>query len=120
MDNQSHPIDAPHNNVNIDNEMLFDFDIGSPQTPDETSSFENIIHDIELDSLNITYSNSDRFLQNISSVGESTSSGLFSEPFTPSPSEKGNFSGDYYFYNVEDFSQVGVKIKSLVSVYRLG
>jgi hypothetical protein len=96
----------PLSNGSADSEMLFDFDIGSPETPEETSSYGKIINDVEdveMDNLNINYSklsqSSDMFLQSLNSPDESitcqsASSGLFSEPFTPSPPEKENHSGN--------------------------
>lgn len=102
MNNLSEPVDIPLSNGSADSEMLFDFDIGSPETPEETGSYNKIVNgveDMEMENLNINYSKishtSDMFLQSLNSPDDSitcqsTSSGLFSEPFTPSPPEKEN------------------------------
>jgi hypothetical protein len=105
MESPSRPIDIPRDDQSADSELFFDFDIGSPGK-DDTDSYVNESHDeddLELDRLSFSFTAADNPLVNYSRslnspedsiTYQSTSSGLFSQPYSPSPTEKESISGN--------------------------
>lgn len=102
MEIPSRPNDIPRDVRSADSELFFDFDIGSPEKHETDNYVTHDEDDMDLDHLSFSFSGSDNPLMNYSRslnspadsiTYQSTSSGLFSQPYSPSPTEKENLSG---------------------------